>query len=189
VDGTSLRKERPEDEPFLITLYATMRETELARMPWTDAQKAEFLRWQFALQRAHYRRHCHDADFCIIEVDGFPIGRLYVHRGAQEIRLMDIALLPAWRGRGIGGAYVQALLREAKAARLPVTLHVEPGNPARRLYLLAGFRPAAELGFYERLVWLPPDPAGERDEPAEPGQQEQDGGRLRDRRRRAGVDR
>jgi hypothetical protein len=69
-------------------------------------------------------------------------------------------------------------------------LAAEPGNPARRLYLLAGFhRPAAELGFYERLVWLPPDPAGERDEPAEPGQQEQDGGRLRDRRRRAGVDR
>ena len=188
--GTSLRREEPQDERFLIALYASTREAELARVPWTEAQKAEFLRSQFALQRAHYRTYYPDADFCIIETDGRSIGRLYVHRSAQEIRLMDIALLPIWRRRGIGGALLQALLQEAKAAKLPVTLHVEPGNPARRLYLRAGFRPAAELGFYERLVWLPPDPAGERYEAAEPGQQEQDGGRLRScRRNLAGVDR
>ena len=187
---TSLRQEEPQDEPFLIALYASTREAELARVPWTGAQKAEFLRSQFALQRSQYRTHYHGADFCIIEADGRPIGRLYVHRGAQEIRLMDIALLPASRGCGIGGAYLQALLREAQAANLPVTLHVEPGNPARRLYLRAGFRPAAELGFYERLVWVPPDPAGERGKAAEPAQQQHDGGRLRDRGAgRSGVDR
>ena len=187
--GTSLRREEPQDERFLIALYASTREAELARVPWTEAQKAEFLRSQFALQRAHYRTYYPDADFCIIETDGRSIGRLYVHRSAQEIRLMDIALLPAWRGRGIGGAYLQALLREAQAANLPVTLHVEPGNPARRLYLRAGFRRAAELGLYQLLVWLPPKPAGEY-EAAEPAQQQQDGGRLRDRGAgRSGVDR
>jgi predicted GNAT family acetyltransferase len=94
-----------------------------------------------------------------------------VHRGAQEIRLMELALLPAWRGHGIGGALVQTLVQEATEASLPVTLHVEPSNPARRLYLRAGFRHAEELGFYERLVWLPPDQASECDEAAEPGQQ------------------
>ena len=189
MDGLSLRDERPEDEPFLIALYASTREAELARVPWTEAQKAEFLRSQFALQRAHYRTHYHDADFCIIEAEERPIGRLYVQRGAKEIRLMDIALLPNWRGRGIGGACLRAVLREAQAANLPVTLHVEPGNPARRLYLRAGFRRVAELGFYQQLVWLPPNPPGE-DEAAEPGQQEQDGGRLRScRRNLAGVDR
>jgi len=189
VDGLSLRDERPEDEPFLIALYAATREAELARVPWTDAQKAEFLRSQFALQSAHYRTHYHDADFCIIEAEERPIGRLYVQRGAKEIRLMDIALLPNWRGRGIGGACLRAVLREAQAANLPVTLHVEPGNPARRLYLRTGFRRAAELGLYQQLVWLPPKPAGEY-EAAEPAQQQQDGGRLRDRGAgRSGVDR
>jgi ribosomal protein S18 acetylase RimI-like enzyme len=179
VGGVSLRKEGSEDEPFLIALYASTRETELARTLWTDAEKAAFLRSQFALQQAHYRTHYRDADFCIIEAEGRPIGRFYVHRGAQEIRLMELALLPAWRGQGIGGALVQTLLLEATAASLPVTLHVEPSNPARRLYLRTGFRRAEELGFYERLVWLPPDPAGECDEATEPGQQQQDGGRLR----------
>jgi GNAT superfamily N-acetyltransferase len=159
VDSTSLRKERPEDETFLIKLYVSTRETELAQMAWTEAQKAEFLRWQFALQKLHYRTHFHDADFCIVDVEGCPIGRLYVHRRSQEIRLMDIALLPAWRRRGNGGALVQAQLREAETANKSVTLHVESGNPARCFYLRVGFRPAAELGLYEQLVWLPPDSA------------------------------
>ena len=177
--GVSLRKEGSEDEPFLIALYASTRETELARTLWTDAEKAAFLRSQFALRQAHYRTHYRDADFCIIEAKGRPIGRFYVHRGAQEIRLLELALLPAWRGHGIGGALVQALVQEATAASLPVTLHVEPSNPARQLYLRAGFRHASELGFYERLIWMPPHPERECDEAAEPGQQQQDGGRLR----------
>jgi len=94
VGGVSLRKEGSEDEPFLIALYASTRETELARTLWTDAEKTAFLRSQFALQQAHYRTHYRDADFCIIEAEGRPIGRFYVHRGAQEIRLMELALLP-----------------------------------------------------------------------------------------------
>jgi GNAT superfamily N-acetyltransferase len=175
VNGISLRRERPEDEPFLIALYASTRATEMARTPWTDAQKSEFLRWQFQLQTAHYRTHYHDADFCIIEEGGCSIWRLYVHRGAQEIRLIDIALLPGWRRRGIGGGLVNALLQEAKTAKLPVSLHIEATNPARRLYYRTEFRHATELGVYERLVWLPPDPAGKH-AAAKPGQQQQDGG-------------
>ncbi len=151
----------------------------MARTLRTDAEKTAFLRAQFALQQAHYRTHYRDADFCIIKAEGRPIGRFYVHRGAQEFRLVELSLLPAWRGHGIGGVLVQTLVQEATAPSLPVTLHVEPSNPARRFYLQAGFRHAEELGFYERLVWLPPDPAGERDKAAEPGQQQQDGGRLR----------
>jgi GNAT superfamily N-acetyltransferase len=77
-------------------------------------------------------------DFCIIETE-HPIGRFYVHRGTEE------TLLSAWQRRGIGSAYVDALLAEAKGAGLPVSLHVEPQNPARRLYLRAGFRCVAQL--------------------------------------------
>ena len=161
MNGISLRRERPEDETFLIALYASTRAEEIARTPWTDAQKSEFLRWQYQVQTAHYRTHYHDADFCIIEAGGCSIGRLYVHRRVREIRLMDIALLPGWRRRGIGSGLVNALLQEAKMAKLPVSLHVEATNPARRLYYRAGFQRGTELGFYERLVWLPPDPAHE----------------------------
>src|SRR5260370_20458606 len=155
VDCTMLRKEKPEDEPFLISLYASIREAELAGALWTDAQKSAFLQWQFALQRAQYRASYPNADFCIIETEEHPIGRFYVHRGTEEILLIDVPLLSAWQRRGIGSAYVDSLLAEAKCAGLPISLHVEPQNPARRLYLRAGLRCLAQLGGYERLVWLP----------------------------------
>jgi ribosomal protein S18 acetylase RimI-like enzyme len=178
VDCTILRKEKPEDEPFLISLYASIRETELAGASWTQAQKSTFLKWQFALQRAQYRAPYPNADFCIIETEEHAIGRFYVHRGIEEIRLIDVTLLSAWQRRGIGSACVDALLAEAKAADLPVSLHVEPQNPARRLYLRAGFRCAAQLGVYERLVWLPAHQSHYRAQPTERGQQQDEGGRL-----------
>ena len=129
MDCTILRKEKPEDEPFLISLYASIREAELAGASWTQAQKSTFLKWQFALQRAQYRASYPNADFCIIETEEHPIGRFYVHRGIEEIRLIDVTLLSAWQRRGIGSAYVDALLAEARAADLPVGLHVEPQKP------------------------------------------------------------
>jgi ribosomal protein S18 acetylase RimI-like enzyme len=171
VDCTILRHEKPEDEPFLISLYASIRDAELAAASWTQAQRSAFLQWQFALQRAQYRTSYPNADFCIIEAEEHPIGRLYVNRGTEEIRLIDIALLSAWQRRRIGSAYVAALLAEANGAGLPVSLHVEPQNPARRLYLRAGFRCVAQLGVYERLVWLPARQSHYRAQPTERGQQ------------------
>src|SRR5260370_39382321 len=120
VDCTMLRKEKPEDEPFLISLYASIREAELAGALWTDAQKSAFLQWQFALQRAQYRASYPNAAFCIIETEEHAIGRLYVHRGTEEIRLIDVALLSAWQRRGTGSAHDDALLAEAEDAELPV---------------------------------------------------------------------
>ena len=120
MDCTTLREEKPEDELFLISLYASIREAELAGASWTQAQKSAFLQWQFALQTAQYRASYLNADFCIIEIEKRPIGRFYLHRGTEEIRLIDVTLLSAWRRRGIGSAYVDALLAEAKGAGLPV---------------------------------------------------------------------
>jgi ribosomal protein S18 acetylase RimI-like enzyme len=76
-----------------------------------------------------------------------------VLRAPGEIRVVDLALLPPWRGRGIGGRLLRELLAEAAAAGLPVRVHVERTNPALRLYARLGFAPAAELGPYLRLEW------------------------------------
>src|SRR5260370_26874934 len=178
VDCTSLRKEKREDEPFLISLYASIREAELAGASWTQAQKSAFLQWQFALQRAQYRASYPNAHFCIIETEEHPIGRFYVDRGTEEIRLIDVTLLSAWQRRGIGSAYVDALLAEAKVAGLPISLHVEPQNPARRLYLRAAFRCMAQLAIYDHLVLLPAHQSHYRAQPTERGEPQDEGGRL-----------
>ena len=152
----SFRPELPEDEAFLAKLYASTRAGEMALTGWDAAQQEAFLRQQFQFQTTHYRKHYGDALFQIILRDNAPIGRVYVHYGAQEIRLMDIALLPEHRGAGLGGSILENLLREAAQLGKPVTLHVERFNPALRLYERLGFHVIEDLGINLYMEWRPP---------------------------------
>jgi ribosomal protein S18 acetylase RimI-like enzyme len=143
------------DREFLFEVYAASRDSEMAVVPWTDEQKRSFLRMQFEAQDKHYRAHYSTAQFLVIHHEGRPVGRLYVYESTDEIRLMDIALLPAWRGAGIGGALVRDILAQAASSGRRVTLHVEHHNPARRLYQRLGFRQVADEGVYLRMQWTP----------------------------------
>jgi ribosomal protein S18 acetylase RimI-like enzyme len=150
----TLRPALPEDEPFLYELYASTRAAELAVLDWSSAQREAFLSLQFRAQQAHYAEFPNANPQIIVEVDR-AIGRLLVSRLPDEIRLVDVALLPEWRGRGIGSALLQQLLDEAARANKPVRLHVEKSNPARRLYRRLGFTPLAEVGLYYLMEWQP----------------------------------
>ncbi|HEV2704604.1 MAG TPA: GNAT family N-acetyltransferase [Pyrinomonadaceae bacterium] len=52
---------------------------------------------------------------------------------------LGIALLPEYRGRGIGTALLERLLQEAKSLYPAISLSVAPHNPAMRLYRRFGF--------------------------------------------------
>jgi ribosomal protein S18 acetylase RimI-like enzyme len=155
VHKPQLRPVAAGDRAFLVDLYASVREPEVAHVPWDDATRRAFIEQQFAAQDAHYREHYPGAALDVIEMDGEPAGRLYVYRGAGDIRIMDIALAPAFRGRGIGGGLLRSLIAEAQASGRTLSIHVEMNNPARRLYERLGFRPAAEHGVY-LLLERPP---------------------------------
>lgn len=154
--GVTLRTFRPDELEFLLRLYATTREDELRRVDWSDAEKRAFVRSQFELQHTHYQTHYAGADFDVILERGEPIGRIYVYCSPSEIRLMEITLLPERRNRGIGGALTAALCEEAARSGRRVVLHVEPWNPAHRLYARLGFEDAGEEGAYRRMEWSPP---------------------------------
>ena len=94
---------RTEDQDFLRRLYASTRQEELAAVPWSEEEKAAFLQMQFRAQHTYYKQQFPEAQFDIILQDHHPIGRLYVDRRPEEIRLIDIAFLPEYRGQGIGG--------------------------------------------------------------------------------------
>jgi ribosomal protein S18 acetylase RimI-like enzyme len=143
-----LRPIRDDDLPFLRRVYASTREEELAPVPWTRAEKDAFLGSQFALQHRYYQEHYSDADFRVILVGGVPVGRLYLARWEGEHRIVDIAVLPEHRGRGIGSRLLGEIVAEADAAGKPVSIHVEIQNRARRLYERLGFRPIEERGVY-----------------------------------------
>jgi ribosomal protein S18 acetylase RimI-like enzyme len=84
----------------------------------------------------------------VIEVDGARAGRFYVDRRSDDIRIVDITLLPEYRARGIGTALIGALLDEAAGCGQRVSIHVERNNRARRLYERLGFDEVAEHGLY-----------------------------------------
>jgi ribosomal protein S18 acetylase RimI-like enzyme len=148
-----LRTETPEHLEFLRALYATTRQDEMRRVPWTDEQKESFLSSQFDAQHAYYRGRFPDASYLVVFIDGSPAGRLYVHRRADEIELVDVALLPRHRGTGIGSALVRDLQDEAARSGLPLRLYVEHENPARRLYDRLGFRVLRDIGLYFQMEW------------------------------------
>jgi ribosomal protein S18 acetylase RimI-like enzyme len=146
-----LRPVQDGDRAFLVDLYGSVREPELAHVPWDAAARRAFVEHQFAAQDAHYRQNYPGATLDVIEVDGEPAGRLYVHRGPSDIRIMDIALAPAFRGRGIGTRLLRSLIAEAQDSGRKLSIHVEMNNPARTLYERLGFRAAGEHGVYVLL--------------------------------------
>lgn len=147
-----------EDEVFLYQVYASTRQEELAPLDWDDAQKEAFLRMQFAAQDRFYREQFAGADFLIILADRRPIGRLYVDRRDDEIRIVDIALLPEHRNAGIGSALLNDLLDEAARQRKPVRIHVERFNPALHLYERLGFTRIGDNGVYCLMERSPDGP-------------------------------
>jgi ribosomal protein S18 acetylase RimI-like enzyme len=151
VNDLDLRPVRAGDEALLFRIYAGTRAEELAVVPWDDAAKEAFLRQQFAAQSASYEQYA-GRSHQVVLLDGEPVGRLYLARTDGEILIVDIALLPEHRGRGIGTALLRDVLAEADADGKRVTIHVERLNPALALYERLGFRVAEDKGVYLFLV-------------------------------------
>jgi ribosomal protein S18 acetylase RimI-like enzyme len=154
-EGATLtrRPAREDDGPFLQELYASTREQELSLMPLSEQEKQAFVRFQFDAQRAHYSRHFPGASHEVIFFDGVPAGRFYVQRTASEIRVIDIALLTEFRGRGIGSKLLGEVLNEAPRYGGEVVIHVERENRARGLYERLGFEVSEDLGVYLKMHW------------------------------------
>jgi len=143
-----LCKETPEDKPFLFTLYASTRELEMALSGWGSEQKDLFLRSQFQLQYIQYHRNYSKPSFNIIYSYGEKAGRLYLNRTRDEVRIIDISLLPAYRGKGLGTKILRDVIAEGRTAGLPVKLTVFLNNPAQRLYKRLGFQTTGDNGAY-----------------------------------------
>lgn len=150
--GLHLRAAGESDAALLAALYATARAAELALLPWSTDQKRAFTESQSRAQEQHYALHHPGFERLLVEsAQGVPIGRIYVETTPRLVHLLDILLVPASRGKGGGTRLMEELLSYADARRLPVSLYVEPENPARRLYVRLGFEAFEVVGFYQRM--------------------------------------
>ena len=152
---TTFRPVRPDDDDFLFRLYATTRANEMAMVPWTDEQREAFVRMQFAGQQQHYQKTYWSATHEIILSNNQPVGRLYVARLEEEIRIIDITVMPVERNRGIGTFSLKGLMDEAEQARKVVRIYVENYNPSLSLFERLGFKTVQQQGFHLLLEWTP----------------------------------
>ena len=156
--AVALRPATDDDYAFMRRLYGSTRAEEMQHFPFGEAEKEAFLDQQFGAQYEHYRVHYPTCERNIVERDGKPVGRLWVDEWREEIRLVDIALLPECRGSGIGTKLVSGVLARGAAAGKPVTIHVEAYNPALRLYQRLGFQRVDTNGVYYLMKWTPGAP-------------------------------
>jgi ribosomal protein S18 acetylase RimI-like enzyme len=154
--AVTLRAATDADYGFMRDLYASTREDEMTHFPFDGPQRRAFLDQQFAAQFQHYGIHYPTCERNIIMRDSRPVGRLWVDEWRDQIRIVDIALVPTCRGNGIGSGLLRHLLDRGAAAGKPVTIHVETFNPALRLYRRLGFEHVDSNGVYLLMRWMPP---------------------------------
>lgn len=166
----SRRNETPADVEFRFELFCRSRPPgeDFARLdpPLRDT----LLRQQLLGQIAGYRAQFPQARYEILEMGGRPVGRLIVERGAEALHIVDLAIMPEWRSRGIGARLLRELAHEASMAHMPVRfhsfLHNEDGN---RLFHRLDFIPIAHTEL--QILWesrgdAEPLPPPERHTPA-----------------------
>jgi ribosomal protein S18 acetylase RimI-like enzyme len=159
--AVTLEPAATSDQEFFYRIFASTRADEVALTGWSAEQQESFLRMQFEAQRRGYLMQMPDARYWVIRQDRTPVGRLIVDRTADDIHLIDIGLLPEFRGHGIGSTLMAALIQEATQERKPIRLFVERFNPALRWYERLGFKEISGGQIYLEMVWRPPDQAAE----------------------------
>jgi GNAT superfamily N-acetyltransferase len=151
--NVTLRPVGPDDNEFLMQVYGSTRAEEMALVPWTDEQRGAFIHHQFTAQQEHYAQKYPSASHEIILFNGRQVGRLYVARLDQEIRIVDLTLLPGERNAGIGSYLIRELLKEAERTKRSVRIWVEEFNPSLHLFERFGFSRSEQQGIHVLMEW------------------------------------
>ena len=150
----ALRPVTGDDDEFLMSVYSSTRADELAQAEWQPGQKEAFLKWQFEMQRREYEARFPDAEHYVILIDDQAAGRIWVGQDDEQIRLLDIALLPEFQNRGAGTLLIRRLIEDAAAAKKLLRHMVFVlNNDAHRFYERLGFQIIEDLGAYKHMEW------------------------------------
>jgi ribosomal protein S18 acetylase RimI-like enzyme len=123
-----LRKATADDSEFAYrTKKAAFREYLEKASGWNEEE-----------QRKLHQRRFAEHDFRIIQLSGVDVGILAMSRQPDRIKLYQMFILPEYQGKGIGGACMKLLIKDAAVAKLPIQLQVLKVNPRA-------------FGFYQRL--------------------------------------
>jgi ribosomal protein S18 acetylase RimI-like enzyme len=84
---------------------------------------------QFRAQAADYVRNYPAGGHRIVELEGDPIGRVWLDRRPDELLVVDMAILPEHRSSGIGSLLLREIFADADAAGVRVRMTTSKTNP------------------------------------------------------------
>ncbi|MBU3886946.1 GNAT family N-acetyltransferase [Methylosinus sporium] len=146
------RNETPADAAFRFELFCRSRPPGEEFGALDPSLRDMLLRQQFLAQIAGYHAQFPQARHEILEIGEEPVGRLVVERGVEALHIVDLAIMPQWRSRGIGARLLRELADEARIAHMPARFRSfllnEDGN---RLFQRLGFIPVARTEL--QIVW------------------------------------
>lgn len=116
---------------------ATLRDADVALLGADVALQMRTLEW--SARTSGWASRSGDVETFAITVGGETVGYLGVERVLGAVTIVDVAVVPAARGRGIGSAALEQVLAEADRDGHEVRLTVAADNPAARLYRRLGF--------------------------------------------------
>jgi ribosomal protein S18 acetylase RimI-like enzyme len=155
-----LRNLTADDMPQVLRIYTASRSDDPVLTLWPQDQLGVFLQSQCQAQHQHYMQHYAGAEFKLLELDGQVAGRLYWLCLPRELRLVEITVLPEFRGRGFATLLVQHLQAIAAQGNVPLALNVACTNHrALALYQRLGFAVLDNDGMYYAMQWSPPSAA------------------------------
>lgn len=134
------------DKPLLFALYASTRANEMAIVPWNEEQKLAFLQHQFQSQHNFYTEKYPQGKFQVIKLDEEKIGRLYLAELDDEIRIVDLTILPEYLKLDIETKIVSDIIKNAKKA---VRIYLESFNQSINVYENLGFQIISDEGIYQ----------------------------------------
>lgn len=144
-----------EDNAFLLRLYQSSRGDDLRELGWSEDRISEFLQMQHEAQRAFLATDYPNIVDQIVSLEGEAVGRLAVEQRPDEIRLIDIALVPEYRNHGLGSHLIRQIQDHAQSARLPLRVQVIRFNRAVGLFERLGFTRTSETGALFQMEWIP----------------------------------
>lgn len=111
-----------------------------SRLPDAGAGVVEpLVAMQLASKMSALRAQHPDAVVELLSIGGVPVGYAVIDGGAEAVRLCDIAVIDAARGRGNGRMLMHRVLAAADAGGAAVELSVWSGSPAHHWYTRLGF--------------------------------------------------
>jgi len=146
----------PEAVSLAYRLFAVDKLAELAAIGVPQPQAEDLVQMQWRGRALTYANQYPGAEDWIISLeDGTPVGRYLLQKTPQGLRMIDFAILPEWRGQGIGTHVLQKLIHNTSTNGEVFSLRVEKNNRALNLYKRLGFTIVSgdEISF--EMEWKP----------------------------------